>query len=126
MTDGENKVIRLVEEKLEAPGLTEDALALNFTLQHGEDLRYVAVWSRWLMWDGCCWKFDETIHVFDLARQVCRDAAANAKSGQKTIAKAATVAGVEKLAKADRSHAAAGDQWALAALILNTGGDHDC
>ncbi len=126
MSDGESKVVRLVEEKMEASSLTEDALALEFTCRHGEDLRYVAAWSRWLMWDGCSWKFDETIHVFDLARQICREAAAKAKSGQKTLAKATTVAGVEKLAKTDRTHAAIVEQWDPDAWTFNTGGNHDC
>ena len=125
MSDGENKVVQLVEQRLEASGFTEDALALEFTHQHGEDLRYVAAWSRWLMWDGHRWDFDETIHVFELAREICRAAATRAKTGQKTLAKANTVAGVEKLAKADRTHAGTVDQWDAEPWIFNTGGGHD-
>ena len=123
MTDA--KVVKLVEEKLEAASFTEDALAIEFTRQHGDTLRYVAAWSRWLMWDGCYWNFDETIRVFDLARRICRDAAAKANSGQKTLAKAATVVGVEKLTKADRTHAATVDQWDCEPWTFNTGGNLD-
>ncbi len=125
MSDGENKVVQLVQQNLEASGFTEDALALEFTRQHGDRLRYVAAWNRWLIWDGSRWTFDETIHVFDLAREVCRAAAAKANSGQKTLAKAATVAGVERLAKADRTHAGTVDQWDAQPWIFNTRDGHD-
>ena len=125
MNDDGDKIVMLTEQKLEAGGFTEDALALEFTRQHGEHLRYVAAWNRWLMWDGRRWDFDETVNVFDLARAICREAAAKSNKPQKTLGKATTVAGVEKLAKADRTHAATVDQWDSEPLILNTGGDHD-
>ena len=125
MTDGSDKVVKLIKQNLEAGGFTEDALALEFTHQHGEDLRFVAAWGKWLQWDDCQWSFDQTKHVFDLARQICREAAAKANSGQKTVAKAATVAGVEKLAKADRTHAATVDQWDHEAWTFNTRGNYD-
>ena len=41
MNGGQDKVVRLIEDQLEAPEFTEDALALEFTRQHGEDLRFV-------------------------------------------------------------------------------------
>jgi putative DNA primase/helicase len=120
MTKGESKVVRLVEENLEVPSFTEDALALEFTLRHGEGLRYVDGWGKWLEWNGHRWAFDQTVNVFDLARQICREAAATAKTGQKTLSKATTVAAVEKLAKADRKHAATVDQWDTDPWLLNT------
>lgn len=33
----------------------DDTLALGFTERHGSDLRYVAVWGRWLIWNGRRW-----------------------------------------------------------------------
>ncbi len=27
---------------------------------HGNDLRFVGAWSRWIAWDGKCWKLDDT------------------------------------------------------------------
>lgn len=111
MTGEDPKVVKLIGEKLEGGVFTEDALALEFTRRHGGHLRYVAAWSKWVEWDGRRWDFDETIHVFDLARAICREAASEANAGQKTLAKANTVAGVERLAKADRVHAATVDQW---------------
>jgi replicative DNA helicase len=55
---------------------SDDALAFKFTAQHGNDLRFTAAWGRWSYWDGLRWKHDATRMVFDLARKVCRTAAA--------------------------------------------------
>lgn len=122
MNGGQDKVVSLIEDRLEATEFTEDALALEFTRQHGETLRFVAAWGKWLQWDGHRWGFDLTIHTFDRARKICREAAAKANRGHKTLAKAATIAGVEKLAKADRTHAATVEQWDHDPMIFNTGG----
>ncbi len=64
MNGGQDKVVRLIEDQLETPEFTEDALALEFTRQHGADLRFVAAWGKWLQWDGRRWDFDLTIHAF--------------------------------------------------------------
>lgn len=104
------------------PEFSEDALATTFSERHGDDLRYVAPWGKWLRWDGCRWAFDETLAVFDLARAICRDAANESeKPGEaKAIASAKTVAAVERLAKADRRHACTVDAWDHDAWLLNT------
>lgn len=104
-----------------APQFSDDDLALRFTELHGFDLRYVAGWGKWLEWDGCRWKFDATLRVFDLARRVCRDAAASADEDvASSIASARAVAAVEKLAKADRRHAGTVDMWDTDPWLLNT------
>ncbi|MEE8041625.1 MAG: phage/plasmid primase, P4 family [Pseudomonadales bacterium] len=105
-----------------SPAFSEDALGREFTRRHGDDLRYVAGWGRWLMWDGTHWAFDETMRSFDLARDVCRKAAQECNKGAKQVASAKTVAAVEKLAKADRQHAATVDQWDADPWLLNTPG----
>ena len=104
--------------------VTEDALALRFTQRHGEDWRYVAAWGQWFVWTGTHWQRENTLKVYDLARIVCRDAAAacsNAKLRAK-IASAGTVAAIERLARADRSHAASTDIWDADLWSLNTPG----
>ena len=125
MSGDGDKIVMLTEQKLEAGGFTEDALAIEFARQHGEHLRYLAAWNRWLMWDGCRWNVDKTIHVFDLARRICREAAAKANKPQKTLGKSTTVAGVEKLAKADRTHGATVEQWDSNPWTFNTRRTHD-
>ncbi len=54
------------ENKPKAPAFSEDAIALRFTELHGSDLRYVAPWGKWLIWDGQRWAFDSTVSVYSL------------------------------------------------------------
>src|SRR5262245_27260047 len=104
------------------PAFTDEALALRFTEHHANELRYVAAWSRWLLWDGQRWIFDDTLRAFDLARRICREAAAECNKAKiaSAIASAKTVAAVERLARADRQHAATVDQWDSDPWLLNT------
>ena len=103
---------------------SDECLALRFTGQHGETLRFVAGWGRWMQWDGRVWKADDTLHVFDLARQICRQASAecNQDKVSASVASAKTVAAVERLAKADRRHAASVGMWDADPWLLNTPG----
>ena len=104
------------------PEFADEALALRFSRRHANELRYVAAWGRWLIWDGKAWRFDETLRAFDLARAVCREASAECESNRvaSAIASAKTVASVERLAKSDRRHAATVEQWDAEPWLLNT------
>ncbi|MGH7119956.1 MAG: phage/plasmid primase, P4 family [Acetobacteraceae bacterium] len=106
------------------PEFSDEALALRFTARHADDLRYVAAWGRWHRWTGSVWRPDDTLHVFDLARAICREAAAQCPDPHAAprIASAQTVAAVERLARADRRHAATSDQWDFDPWLLNTPG----
>jgi len=105
----------------DAPAFSEDALAQEFTRRNKEDWRYVAPWGRWLRWDGTAWRVESTLHVYDLARQVCRDAAEVAKATLAgRIASAQTRAAVVSLAQADRAHAARVEQWDVGPWLLAT------
>jgi putative DNA primase/helicase len=101
---------------------TEDALALAFTRRYHKDWRYVATWGRWLVWDGNRWRTEDTLAATDLIRNVCRHAAL--KSGTPKLAaklaSAGTVSGVERLARADRRHAASTEEWDADPWLLNT------
>ena len=88
--------------------------------RHGEDLRHVAAWKKWLLWSGTCWKSDETVYVFDLARAICREKASESNKPLKSLATARTVAAVERLAKSDRKHAATAEQWDVDPDAFNT------
>jgi len=100
----------------------DDALALTFTDRHGNNLRYTAATGRWSIWDGTVWKQDATCYVFDLARRVCRAESRNCQSDHLAlrIASGSTVTAVERLARADRRHAATIDQWDAGPWLLNT------
>lgn len=109
------------------PGVSDDELAQCFTRRHGHELRYVAKWATWLRWDGVRWARDEKRSVFDLARQVCRQAAEDLtrdstdeqrKRIRARVGSAMTVWNVVKLAATDPRHAVAvheldADPWKL-------------
>jgi len=131
MNDGEKLIAldharRLGAAKLDdnhrPPEYSDDALALRFAGRHAEELRYVAAWNRWLRWDGRRWAFDDTLAAFDLARAICREAAAECDKAHmaQAIASAHTVAAVATLARADRRIAATVDQWDADPWSLNT------
>ncbi len=101
---------------------SEDDLADKFSTEHRDDLRYCHDWGRWLEWTGTHWRVDRTVHVFDLVRDVCRQAAAQCNSNGKRLATAATVSAVERLARADRRHATISEQWDADPFALNTPG----
>jgi putative DNA primase/helicase len=103
---------------------SDDALALEFTARHAHELRHVAKWGVWMLWDGTRWKAEDTLKAFDLARAVAR-AYANSYPDQDDapkIASARTIAAIEKLARADRQHAATVDIWDADPWLLNTPG----
>lgn len=105
---------------------SDDELALGFSKRHDGRLLYVATWGHWLHWDGCRWARDDTLAVFNLCREVCREVAAEAKSLEngpaiaRRIASGATTAAVEKLARADRRHARSSDDFDTDMWLLNT------
>src|ERR1700722_11091631 len=106
-----------------APAFSDEDLALRFAGQHADDLRFVAAWNRWLVWDGKNWQFEETLRAWDFARQICRDAATQCHNKPKEaggIASAKTVYAVERLARSDRGLAATIDQWDTDPWQLNT------
>ena len=102
------------------PAFSEDSLARQFTEKHHENMRYVAAWGQWMIWDNTHWLKDETLKALDLSRAICREAAAKANERQATLASAKTVAAVNALARADRKHAATVDQWDTDLFLLNT------
>jgi putative DNA primase/helicase len=106
------------------PNFSDEALALQFAERHASTLRYVAAWSRWLVFDGARWATDDTLLTFDHSRKICREAAAgcNKPKVAAMLASAKTVAAVERLARADRRLAATTGQWDADPWLLNTPG----
>lgn len=106
---------------------TDEALALRFTREHGENLRYVSLWGKWLFWDGRRWKIDETELVKDYCRAIARAASSEILEQEEpnyklaaTVASAKTIYAIEKLARADRKHASTPDDWDANPWIINT------
>jgi putative DNA primase/helicase len=110
------------EQDARPPEFSDEALALRFADLHADDLRYVAVWGKWLIWDGMRWQFDDTLAAFSLVRKVCRIAAGqlNKEKTATALASAKTVAAVANLARSDRRLAATVAQWDTDPWLLNT------
>ena len=131
MSDTAQRAARLAEEKMNPkvevadarpPEFSDEALAQRFAERHGDELRYVAAWSRWYAWTGAQWVLDTTLDAFDRARAICRAASSddNKPHTKTALASAKTVAAVERLAKADRRIAATADQWDADPDTFNT------
>ena len=97
--------------------LSEDGLALAFTDQYRNVLRFSHDRGRWFVWDGTRWREDSTDVAFNWTRELCR---AHNADGKKSVAKAATAAAVERFARADRTFAMRGDEWDPDPMLLNT------
>jgi putative DNA primase/helicase len=51
---------------------TELGNAKRFIRQHGQNLRFVQLWKKWLMWDGTRWAVDDTYKVIQRAKETVR------------------------------------------------------
>src|SRR5438045_600946 len=100
---------------------SEDGLALEFAARHEAELRYVAAWGHWLQWNGKHWSRERTHKVYDMARNVCRDAVERGGDSKRLLS-AKTVAAIEWLAHSDRRHAATSEDWDTDPWLLNTPG----
>ena len=94
------------------PPYSDEALALTFADRHHADLRFVPLWSKWLLWDGSRWKLDDRTVAFTRARIICREVAATYKGKRACdIASSKKVAAIGTLARGDSRHVATADQW---------------
>src|SRR5262245_61476893 len=55
-------------EGIAVENMTDAGNAARLIRLHGEDLRYVGLWRRWLAWDGQRWAIDETGEVMRRAK----------------------------------------------------------
>lgn len=60
--------------------LTDLGNAERLIARHGDDLRYVHVWGKWLVWDGTRWKPDSSGEIERRARDTVRAIYAEAES----------------------------------------------
>jgi putative DNA primase/helicase len=118
---------RLASARCESlkPGLPtecEEALAQSFADAHADDLRYVAMWDRWMLWDGGRWVEDEILQSFGLIRRFCAATARSMHNPRDAvrIGSAKTVAAIRTLIRADPRIAATVAQWDADAWLLNT------
>jgi P4 family phage/plasmid primase-like protien len=103
----------------------EDQMATAFVAKHQEELRYCKELGKtWFQWVGSHWKKNETDLALHYARLIAREhnVIANGMEIKRTTAKAATVAGIEKLARADPAVATTATQWDSDPYLLGTPG----
>ena len=62
-------------EEAAAPSRSEMAIGDEFIRRHGANVRFVSKWGRWYIWDGKRWAEDESLKIFSMAAQVCREIA---------------------------------------------------
>jgi P4 family phage/plasmid primase-like protien len=101
---------------------SQEAMALQFSAIYSQSWRYVVLWSKWLQWSAIRWQPEDTLLAFDRMRAICRSNSARVFDDDKLareVARASTVAGVERLTRADRRHAMTFDQWNVNRWVIN-------
>lgn len=104
------------------PAFSDDWLAVGFVGAYGSGLR----WSSgpgWMLDNGVIWRRDENLSRYDLARRICRTAAARLPKGdaeQRRLTSAKTVAAVLSLAQSDQRIVVSSNAWDAAPMLLNT------
>jgi putative DNA primase/helicase len=105
------------------PPFSDDAVALYHAEKFANLFRYVALWNRWMHYDGKRWRFDTTLEAYDRIRATCREYSnfeGQTEKASTCLTSGATVAAVEKLCRSDRRLAATVEQWDSEPYFLNT------
>ncbi|UFN48120.1 phage/plasmid primase, P4 family [Roseomonas sp. OT10] len=103
--------------------LTEHGVALAFTRQFRDRLRYCHSTGAWFEWAGTHWRQDRKHAAFSFARTLVAQANREAEFKTQAITgKAAFAAGVEKFAQRDPAHAAVAEDWDADPMLLATPG----
>lgn len=103
--------------------ITEDAIALEFTRLHKDNLRFDHTRGSWYHWNGTAWRRDETKLAFSWSRNVCRRKAKEAGLFGKQLAsasKAAFASAVERFAQADQELSVTSAIWDKNPFLLGT------
>ncbi|MBB3474261.1 phage/plasmid primase, P4 family [Sphingomonas sp. BK345] len=93
---------------------SEDDIALAFTAQYRDTLRFDHDAGLWFEWDGTRWCPNNSRRAFAYARAIARQHGASGKSN--------FAAGVERFAGADQAHAVTSDVWDANPMLLGTPG----
>jgi putative DNA primase/helicase len=95
----------------EPPGVEDDGLALELGREWGNTARHVALWGRWLFWNGSRWEPDERLLHMTKTREFLR---------RKEIGDARVVARVIGLARSNPEQASSAKDWDADPWKLNT------
>lgn len=109
---------------IEGKASTEESLAREWVLNHGDVWRHDHGIARWFRWTGCRWQQDGTRLALQLIREHISEAAeggGNVKP-QPTLAKASVAKGVELFCQIDHRLAVQHDVWDSDPFALGTPG----
>lgn len=105
--------------------LTEDAVALLFTAEHGHSARYDHEVGRWAIWDADAlrWQWDKR----QTAEHWCRELAREASTGEapkvlERVRRRSFLSGVEAMCRADPTHAVTHEVWDPDDMLLGCPG----
>jgi hypothetical protein len=105
---------------------SENALSYKFTKQHAETLLYCHGLGQWLRWDEGRWREDHTVSVYSAVRRICAEAGeaavateADGKKIARTINKASSISGIERLGRHHPHHARTSDDFDTDKRLLN-------
>ncbi len=107
----EAQLISLAERAARyAPSATREHLTdlgngRRLVADHGEDLRHVSLWGRWLVWDDSCWAPDETEEVARRAKETALGIYLEAAQEPDEYKRKALVAHARKTESRDRQAA---------------------
>lgn len=134
----EFEAIDAVEEEagvLDAAEMSDIWVAEQFLARHGNAVRWVPAWGKFLVWNGQCWRRDEMQKVPSMVIGVCKEIADHllrsgatekekAANQKKAVAvcSASTVAAVQNLLKMEGSIVIAGEVMDADPWVLGTPG----
>lgn len=96
--------------------VSEDAIALAFTREFGNTMRYDHHAGRWYQWNFTHWQKLDVPAALHFAREIGR----RIGSGKKTICKASVARGAEIFAQADPAHRVTSEIWDSDPWLLGT------
>lgn len=99
-----------------ATEVSEDSIALAFTREHGQTMRFDHDSGRWYQWSTTHWRSLTIPAAFHYAREIGRRMAA----GKKQMCKASVAGGAERFARADFAHAVTSEIWDNDPWLLGT------
>jgi putative DNA primase/helicase len=67
--------------------LTDVGNARRFVRRNGEGVRYCHPWGKWLVWDGCRWRTDDTGGVERLAKETLHELHSKASAARTAVTK---------------------------------------
>lgn len=96
--------------------VSEDAIALAFTREFGDSMRFDHDAGRWYQWSSTHWRQLSVPVALHYAREIGRKLG----SGKKAICKASVAKGAETFARADPTHAVTADVWDNDPWVIGT------